>query len=149
VVRANETLDVGNIRLDPGDYDAPGIVYFCLDSRCSKDILFQREVIVPKGCGVDLDKGRVSCSNFARSDIRFLDNGQGRLVLRGANKATIGVTADSTKAEEFDINDLGRGDDFWVLTKRRQKAHVYLELKDVAPDTNELILWVTTRKKIK
>ena len=151
VVRASETLDLGTIRLDVADCDSPGVNCDCFTSDpkapCWADILFRRELTIPKGCGVDLDKGEVSCSTFTQSDIRFLETGERRLVLQAGNRATIGPTYEKAKAHEFRIDNLCRGDDFWVRTKHWQKAHLYLEMNDVSPGTKELILWVTTSKK--
>jgi hypothetical protein len=147
-VRDGDTANVGDIQLNIGSCDSPGVdcdevgVSGTVRHRSSRGFVLLRPLY-----GVDLDTGKVFCPQKPdRVDLSLSESNAGKLYVNPAKRAL--MRPDCNRASDDNnplrVDELGPGDDFCVRTKKGRTAHVFVT-DEVSPDDFKVSLWFVTR----
>jgi hypothetical protein len=154
VVRNGTETNVGDIRLQLGDCDAPGVMCDSMIPEPTSGV--RGNLTVPLGCGVDLDRVAVICAERApprskttatKIDVLFMGGEHGALMLIPANGARIRPNCRTLiyTDEAFRVDGLGPGDDLCVRTKKGRSSHLFFNGDDVQSTSSELVLSIVTK----
>jgi hypothetical protein len=148
-VSAGTAADLKSVALKIGNCDLPGVICDCFGVEGYDDTILARgHLFIKKGCGADLDAGKVICEKEAKADLLFGPGDGAGLYLRPLNGALITPLDTQTYGDKpVRIDGLGPGSDFWVrAASGHSYSHVILTA-DVDPDSAELDLWYVSRPR--
>ncbi len=142
-VQPGKVMDVGTIQMEVAGCDAPGVI--CDTVVPTRPPLAYGHLSLKLDCGLDLDKGKVSCPAASRADLLCAKDETG-VYLSPANGAAAAPDCRVPKYEptRIRIDGFGPGDDLCVRTSSRHLAHLFFE-DDVQRDSLEVRLYYVTK----
>lgn len=160
VLRADETIDLGKIRLEMAGCDAPGVICDNFGLGAPGKGLATGYLDLKLNCGVDLDNGAVYCPDRsgvsqregASADL-IMARKDGGVYLAPVNGATTNPpnlpSANCHEANRGNasvrLDGLGPGDDICLYTRTGRLSHVFL-VSEVYRGSTQVTIWYVTRR---
>jgi len=160
VLRQDEVLDLGTIRLDVAGCDAPGVICDWFGEVPPPDPVVSRSNLQMRtGCMARLAASKVFCpgdrtgGSESEADIRLTHDDSG-VYLTAMNGALLsqpdlprGDCRDAyPKEKRIRIDGLGPGDDICLHTHDRHWTHAFFT-DVISPASDQIVFWQITRKR--
>lgn len=129
--------------------DAPGVICDSVGPPV-RDIIRTGDLFLRRECSADLDSGKTQCSSkpWRDADVRFtaIDNGLYLAPINGAKVSHCDETL--LTPDPIRVDGLGPGNNWCFQTNGRHRSHVFIQVHEIQPDAEEIILWQVLRKRL-